>query len=370
MTFLFVSTAYGAGDKVRIFQTEKGPVKVERIISGLDTPWAMAMLPDGKLLITEREGELLLVDPAKPKKKRKVRGLPKIRSQGQGGLLDVVLDPDFASNNTIYFTFSDPGTLLSSGTAIAKAQLQTGTLPRLKNVQILYSMKNKTLGGRHFGSRIVIGPKGNLFFTIGDRGERPRAQDPFDAAGSVIRIAKDGSIPKDNPHVDGKTALPEIWSIGHRNPQGATLNDATGEVWTLAHGAAGGDEINIARAGKNYGWPTISYGRHYSGGKIGVGNSAPGMEQPIHFWDPSIAPSGFDFYNGGAIPQWQGNLFAGALKYQMLVRLEISGNKITHEERLFESEFGRIRDVRTFHDGALWFLSNDGDSGVYRVSGG
>ncbi len=366
--FLLITNGYANKDSVQIHQSEKGEIRVEKMVGGLDNPWAMAMLPDGKLLITEKEGSLWLVEPGADGKRWEVAGMPSVRSKGQGGLLDVVLDPDFEVNNTIYFTFSDYNIFFGIGTAIAKATLKLGGTPRIENLDVLFSMDKKTDSGLHFGSRIVPDLNGNLFFTIGDRGDRPRAQDPFDAAGSVIRIRTDGSVPPDNPFADGKDGLPEIWSIGHRNPQGATLNDKTGELWTLAHGARGGDEINIPMAGKNYGWPVISYGRHYSGEKIGIGTSGPGMEQPVYYWDPSIAPSGFDFYQGSAMPAWNGNLFAGALKYQILVRLEVEDNKITHEERLFSGSYGRIRDVRSFPDGGLWFLTNSGDSSVYRIS--
>ncbi|MGI9351042.1 MAG: PQQ-dependent sugar dehydrogenase, partial [Rhizobiaceae bacterium] len=275
---------------------------------------------------------------------------------------------EFVKNNKLYITFSDPDIWGSTGTAIASARLETDPIPRLADVKILFSLADKNGSRFHFGSRIVPDGKGNLFFTIGDRGTPQRSQDPFDGAGSVLRIRTDGSVPPDNPFADGKNGLPQIWSIGHRNPQGATLNDDTGEVWTLAHGAQGGDEINIPKAGKNYGWPVISYGKHYSGKKIGVGTSAPGMEQPIYYWDPSIAPSGFDFYQGNLLPQWTGNLFAGALKFELLVRLEVKDNKIVHEERLFDESYGRIRDVRAFPDGALWFLTDDSDGAIYRIT--
>ena len=229
-------------------------------------------------------------------------------------------------------------------------------------------MEKKNSSGRHFGSRIVPDGKGNLFFTIGDRGKQLRAQDPLDAAGNVMRIRTDGSIPEDNPFIETTATLPQIWSMGHRNPQGATLHPVTGKLWTQSHGARGGDEVNIPEAGKNYGWPIISYGRNYIGTQIGEGTEAPGYEQPIYYWDPSIAPSGMDFYEGDAVPAWKGNLFVGALKFETLVRLETDGEKITGEERLFEGEFGRIRDVRSFHDGALWFLTDDSDGAIYRVT--
>ena len=351
----------------QVFETEEATVRVEKIVDGVDTPWAMAMLPDGNLLVTERDGRLLWIDRNNPGDKRTVSGLPEIEVTGQGGLLDLVLDPEYLTNQTIYFTYSSPGRG-GAGTAIASAKLLIGSNPSLQNVKVLFSMEKKSRGGRHFGARIVPDGKGNLFFTIGDRGGQMRAQDAFDAAGNVLRIKSDGSVPNDNPFVESKMGLPQIWSIGHRNPQGATLHPVTGKLWTQSHGARGGDEINVPEAGKNYGWPIISYGRNYIGTKIGIGTEAPGYEQPIYYWDPSIAPSGMDFYEGGAIPAWDGNLFIGALKFQTLVRLTTNGEKIISEERLFEGEFGRIRDVRSFHDGALWFLTDDSDGAIYRVT--
>jgi len=356
--------------QVTTHQTEKATIRVERIATGLEHPWAMTMLPDGKILVTERPGRLLLVDPANGGRKTEVPGLPSIWASGQGGLLDIAADPDFAENRRVFFTFSDPAPGRGAGTAIASATFEASPSPRLTNVKILFSMANKTSGGRHFGSRIVFAPDGTVFITTGDRGDRPRAQDPFDAAGKIIRINKDGSIPADNPFADGKQALPQVWSIGHRNPQGATLNNDTGELWTLSHGARGGDEINIPEKGKNYGWPNVSFGVHYSGGKIGEGTSGPGYEQPIFYWDPSIAPSGFDFYDGDLIPQWKGNLFAGALKDQLLSRLEVDGDKITHEEQILEGNYGRIRDVKSFPDGALWLLTDDSEGELLRLTGG
>lgn len=351
----------------KTFKTEKTTINVEVIADDLVHPWGMTMLPNGKILVTERSGSLKYINP-KNGKIQNVLGAPRVRANGQGGLLDIAADPDFKNNQTVFITFSDASTPNDTGTAVASASFIETPRPRLNNVKTIYSMQKKTSAGRHFGSRIVFGKDGNLFITTGDRGDRPRAQDPFDAAGKVLRIAKDGSIPADNPFADGEKALPEIWSIGHRNPQGATLNDDTGELWTLSHGARGGDEINIPKAGKNYGWPNVSYGVHYSGGKIGEGTSAPGYEQPIYYWDPSIAPSGFDFYQGDLIPQWKGNLFAGALKDQLLSRLEVDGNNIIHEEQILEGDYGRIRDVRSFPDGALWLLTDDSEGMLLRIS--
>lgn len=353
--------------EIRKFKTEKATIKVTEITSDLEFPWGMAMLPDGSILVTERDGILKQVDP-KTGKIKTVSNVPEVWANGQGGLLDIVADPDFTANQRIFFTYSDPDGKGGAGTAIASARFVSGNSTALADVKTLFTMEKPTPAGRHFGSRIVIARDGTLFITTGDRGDRPRAQDPFDTAGKVLRINPDGSIPDDNPFRDGKNALPQIWSTGHRNPQGATLNDETGEVWTLSHGARGGDEINIPKAGKNYGWPEISYGVHYSGGKIGQGTSAPGYEQPIYYWDPSIAPSGFDFYQGDLIAQWKGNLFAGALKDRLLSRLEVRGGKIVHEEQILVDAYGRIRDVRSFPDGALWLLTDDSEGKLLRIT--
>ena len=340
-------------------KTELLNINVETIRKGLKSPWGMEMLPDGQLLVTLKSGKMKLISPENPKTDIEVKNLPKVLSVGQGGLLDIALDKDFTTNNRIFLTASIAGPEKLGGTAVFSAILKTGNQPALENTKQIFAVEDKTSGGRHFGSRIVIANDGTLFITIGDHGEMERAQDPFDTAGSVIRINVDGSVPEDNPFKDGVKALPQIWSIGHRNAQGAALNPETGKLWTLSHGAKGGDEINQPEAGKNYGWPTISYGRHYWGEKIGIGTSAPGMEQPVYYWDPSIAPSGLDFYHGNLMPQWGNNLFAGALKYKMLVRLEVKDGKIVHEEQMLKNAYGRIREVRSFPDGALWLLAND-----------
>ncbi|MEM7206649.1 MAG: PQQ-dependent sugar dehydrogenase [Pseudomonadota bacterium] len=332
------------------------------ISDDLNKPWGMAFLPDGSILVTEKSGNLRRV--LNGETSAAFSGVPEVRDGGQGGLLDIALDPDFENSSLIFLTFSEPewgG--LQSGTAVARARLdlQKGAL---RDVDIIFSMNKKSSGGRHFGSRIRFAADDTLFVTIGDRGAKNRAQDPFDHAGTVIRLNRDGSIPQDNPFADGVNALPEIWSIGHRNPQGAAIHPQTGKLWTLSHGAAGGDEINIPKAGRNYGWPQISYGTHYSGASFPRGASAEGMEQPVYYWDPSIAPSGFDFYFSDAplIPDWNGSLFAGALKGRYLSRLILDGDTIVAEERYFEGELGRIRDVRSGPDGALWLLT-DGPSG-------
>ena len=342
------------------FETSAGPVNVVSVVGDLDQPWAVAFLPDGGFLITERDGVLLRVTPGGDR--TEISGVPDVRAQGQGGLLDVVLDPGFAENNTLYLSYSEPDGLFSARTSVAKARLSGS---RLEAVEVIFRQTPSTSGGRHFGSRIVPDGKGHLFITTGDRGDRPEAQNPNSHIGKVIRIRDDGSVPADNPFVGGG-ALPETWSIGHRNAQGAAL-DADGFLWTVSHGAAGGDEVNRPAPGLNYGWPVISYGTHYSGGKIGKGTRLEGLEQPVWYWDPSIAPSGMAIYSGKLWPQWAGHIFVGSLKFDMVTRLARDGGVIGGEEQLFPGEFIRIRDVREGPDGAIWFLAV-GDGALYRMS--
>ncbi len=347
--------------------TDLVTVKSEAVVTGLDHPWGLDFLPDGSTLVTERAGRLFLLEPDGTL--RKVAGLPKIAVGGQGGLLDVAVSPDFETDAMIYFSFSQSGKR-GAGTAVARARFVSADgKPGLERVETIFSMERKTNAGQHFGSRLVFHPDGTLFVTTGDRGDRDRAQDFFDHAGAVIRINPGGSVPADNPFSDGKSALPEIWSKGHRNPQGAIYDPVTKSLWTVEHGARGGDELNRPQAGKNYGWPVISYGRHYSGFKIGAGTEAPGYEQPIWYWDPSIAPSGLAVYDGDMFPEWYGDFLVGALKFRLLVRLDREGqDKIIGEERMFERQFGRIRDVNIAPDGSIWLLTDEKDGAIIRLS--
>ncbi len=348
-----------------VFETSAGPVRAEVVAGGLEHPWAIAFLPDGRLLVTERPGRLRVIgvdgSAGEP-----VSGVPEVWNNGQGGLLDVALAPDFAESGRLYLSYSEPGDG-GAGTAVMAATLElSGNTGQLTGREVIFRMNNFTGRGQHFGSRIVVAGDGNLWVTLGERGQGDRAQDPFDLAGGVVRIAPDGSIPADNPFASGEQGDPAFWSIGHRNPQGATLS-SDGELWTVEHGAQGGDEINKPQAGLNYGWPVISYGEHYGGGEIGEGTSAPGYEQPVHYWDPSIAPSGLDFYDGELFPEWQGDLLVGALKFQLVARLDMEGDEVVNEERLFEGAFGRIRDVRTGPGGGIYLATDQADGEIIRI---
>lgn len=334
---------------------------VTPIVTGLDEPWGIDHLPDGSLLITEKEGRVLLWQEGRT---RTLDGAPDVVARGQGGLLDVTVARDFATSRTVFFSYSKRQNG-GAGTALAAAQLSADGA-RLENFRVLFEIAAGSSGGRHFGSRVVEAMDGTLFMTIGDRGDRPAAQDRSNHIGTIIRVNRDGSVPADNPFVGETGAQPEIWSYGHRNPQGAGL-DAQGRLWTAEHGARGGDEVNLIRKGGNYGWPVISYGRHYSGGKIGEGVSKPGMLQPASYWDPSIAPSGLLVYRGDMFPQWQGDMFVGSLKDDYISRLEVSGETTREVANISNSATERVRDIIEAEDGSIWFISV-GNGTVYRMA--
>ena len=323
------------------------------------------MLPDGGYLVSEKAGTLRLIRNGKVS--APIAGVPDVATEGQAGLLDLALAPDFATSRTLYFTYSAPGDG-GAGTALGKARLsEDGT--RLEKPTRLFVMNRLTPAGQHFGSRIAIARDGSLFFGIGDRGEGDRAQDPRDHAGAILHINPDGTPHADNPFLGTASGLPEIWSTGHRNPQGLTIDPKDGTLLTAEHGARGGDEINMPRPGLNYGWPRVSYGRHYSGAEFELGSSAEGFEPPLYYWDPSIAPGAITVYRGAMFPEWDGNLIVAALKFQLLARLERDENgAVVSEERLFDGEFGRIRDVIVAPDGALLLLTDEADGALLRVS--
>jgi aldose sugar dehydrogenase len=343
-----------------------GALLVETVASGLEHPWGLAFLPDGRMLVTERPGRLRLVS-AGGQVSQPLVGLPRIAARGQGGLLDVVIDPGFAENRQIYLAFAEPRENNAAATAVVKARLNlAGTA--LEAVTPIFQQQPAGNTGRHFGSRLVFGRDGTLFISTGDRGNMEMsAQDPATHIGKIIRIRTDGSVPADNPFVGRAGYRPEIWSMGHRNPQGAALHPTTGALWTIEHGARGGDEINIPQKGLNYGWPVITYGIDYSGRKIGEGQSKPGLEQPVHYWDPSIAPSGALFYTADRYRGWRGSLFTGGLAGQVLMRVTLDGNKVTGEERLLREISERIRDVRQGPDGLIYLLTDATNGRILRL---
>ncbi|MGR3759417.1 PQQ-dependent sugar dehydrogenase [Roseobacteraceae bacterium NS-SX3] len=339
--------------------SSQGPLRLTRMADGFDVPWGFAFLPEGGFLVTERAGRLYHVRDGR---KQRVSGVPRVAADGQGGLLDVMIPRDFTRSRQVYLTFAKRQGR-GAGTALAVGQLSRdrGTLT---GVRVIFEAAAGATGGRHFGSRVEEAPDGTLFMTVGERGNRKSAQNLALHQGSVVRINRDGSIPAGNPFVRTHGAQPQIWSYGHRNPQGLAV-DLSGRIWVAEHGARGGDEVNLIRKGANYGWPVISYGRHYSGAKIGEGTSKPGMEQPAWYWDPSIAPSGMIIYSGRMWPSWRGSFFVGSLKFGMISRL--SGGPLKEVERLQNARTGRVRDLQEAADGSIWFASET-EGAIYRIS--
>ena len=356
-------------------QPTAAPVKAITVAQGLENPWAMAFLPEGRFLVTERPGRLRVVE-ADGRLSPPVAGLPPVAAGGQGGLLDVVLDSGFAANRTVYVCYSEPAGDGTSGnsTALARARLSDDRT-RLEDVRVIFSQRPKVASRLHFGCRIVEAmkggrPDGTLFLALGERFSRMQdAQTLDNHHGKVVRVAKDGRVPPDNPFVGRPGALPEIWSYGHRNPQGATLGP-DGRLWMHEHGPQGGDEINRPEPGLNYGWPVITFGEQYGGGPIGAGITAKaGMEQPLHHWTPSIAPSGMAFLASDRYgPAWRGSLFVGSLKFQFLNRVELSGTRVVGEERLLSDLGERIRDVRQGPDGYLYVLTDNAKGRLLRLA--
>jgi glucose/arabinose dehydrogenase len=342
----------------------KAAVRVETVASGLEHPWALAFLPDGRMLVTERPGRLRIVE-RDGRVSEPLGGVPEVQARRQGGLLDVALDPHFAENRLVYLSYAEPGPGGTAGTAVARGRLGKD---RLENVRVIYQQQPKVRGANHFGSRLVFARDGTLFVTQGDRfAYRDRVQDLSASIGKIVRINPDGSVPRDNPFVGRNGARPEIWSYGHRNVQSAALHPKTGQLWTVEHGARGGDELNRPEAGKNYGWPVITYGIDYSGETIGEGTAKPGMEQPVYYWDPVIAPSGMTFYTGNAFPDWKGSIFIGSLGREVLVRLTLENGRVAREERYLGDLRERIRDVRQGPDGLLYLLTDSSDGRLLRV---
>jgi glucose/arabinose dehydrogenase len=342
----------------------KGAVDVQTIAKGLEHPWGLAFLPDKRMLVTERPGRLRIVSPD-GRVSGPLAGVPQAYASGQGGLLDVALSPGFAKDRLVYLSFAE-SIEGRRGTAIARGRLgESG----LESTQIVWRQQPKVSGSNHWGSRIVFRPDGTLFVTLGDRfSYSERAQDLATTIGKIIRINPDGSAPRDNPFVGRNDALPEIWSYGHRNVQAATLDPETGQLWTVEHGARGGDELNHPEAGKNYGWPVISYGTHYSGFKIGEGTAKTGMEQPVYYWDPVIAPSGMVVYTGDLFTGWKHNILIGSLTPGALVRLVMKDRQVAKEERYLGHLGERIRDVAQAPDGSLYLLTDARNGQILRIS--
>jgi glucose/arabinose dehydrogenase len=342
---------------------------VVQVAEGLQNPWSLAFLPDGRMLVTERPGRLRVVTDGKLSEP--VTGLPELVAAGQGGLLDVAIDPDFAKNNIVYVCYSQPKPD-ANNTAVARGRFVDGAAPRLEDVKTIYEQAPSLNSRLHFGCRLVFGRDGTLWVTQGDRSiteGRMQAQNLDSLIGKVVRINSDGSIPKDNPFVGKQGARPEIFSIGHRNIQAAAIHPTTGELWEIEHGTRGGDELNVVRKGKDYGWPTIAYGIEYRGGAITGGiQQKEGMEQPLYYWDPVIGPSGMAFYTGSLFPAWKGNLFVGGHATNDLVRLELNGEKIIGEERLLTERKERIRDVRQGPEGALYLLTDAANGKLLKLS--
>lgn len=360
--------AGGGAQAAQVFPSSAGNLAVETVAQGLVHPWGLAFLADRRMLVTERPGRMRLVgkDGALSKP---LAGVPRVFVSNQGGLLDIALDRNFAQNRTVYFSYAEP---FEGGgrTALARATLDTGETPRLTDVKVIYRQAGPASRGSHFGGRIAQGRDGNLFVSNGEHFTgRDMAQTLDNGLGKIVRITPDGKAPDDNPFAGKKDALPEIWSYGHRNPQGLAINPADGKLWEQEHGPKGGDEINIIRPGRNYGWPRVSYGVNYDGSPVGTGKAKmDGVADPVWHWTPSIAPSGMTFYTGDLFPQWKGSLFNGALKFRLLSRLELKGDTVVKEERMLEGLGERIRDVRQGPDGALYLLTDDGEGRILRVT--
>ncbi len=361
---LAFTLSYAAASEVVVPRVRSGAAdfRLVKAAGGLENPWGLAFLPDGRMLVTERPGRLLLLGASDAR--TVVAGLPRVDARGQGGLLDVAVDPAFGENRYVYLTYAAPGPNGTSGTALARARLEEN---RLAGFEVLFETPRKTSSSIHYGSRIVFGRDGSLYVSLGERGDRDRARDLGDHRGKVLRLKADGSVPPDNPFAARQGALREIFTYGHRNVQGMAVHPETGAIWAHEHGPRGGDEINVLKAGADYGWPLVTYGKEYVGGSIGEGVSKPGVEEPLLQWTPSIAPSGMAFYDGDRFPGWKGNLFVGALAGEHLRRVVLRGDRVVSEEVLLKGRIGRVRDVRQGPDGLLYLLTDERNGALYRL---
>jgi len=356
-----VATLACAPSGAETVDTKSGKVVVEDLVGGLDHPWGMAFLPDGRLLVTERAGRLRILG-ADNKLSAPLAGVPEVYVRNQGGLLDVALDPDFTTNKTIWLSYAEPG---GPGGSSAFARATLGDTA-LSDVKVVFVQQPKVSGGGHYGGRIVFTKSGHVFLTTGDRQKLDPAQDLESHLGKLIRLNRDGTVPKDNPFIGRSDVKPEIWSYGHRNIQGAAIDPATGTLWTIEFGPKGGDELNRPEPGKNYGWPLVSWGNHYDGGDIPDPPTRPDLTDAVKYWNPVISPSGMIFYTGAKFPQWKGNLLISGLSSESLTRLKIEGNKVTEEERIAMGE--RIRDVEQAPDGSIYVATDESDGHIWRLS--
>lgn len=348
------------------FRTDKVEVIVETVARNLENPWGLTFLPDGRMLVTERPGRLRVAD-ADGTLSEPIRGVPQVAARGQGGLLDVALDPNFAQNRLVYLSYAEDRGEGRAGTSVARGRLDQNATA-LEDLQVIFRQDPAHTGNNHWGSRLVFDREGNLFVTLGDRFDlRNQAQNPANHLGKIVRIKPSGGAAAGNPFLNREDARAEIWSLGHRNLQSAALHPTTGDLWTVEHGARGGDEVNIPQKGRNYGWPVISYGVDYSGAKIGEGSRKEGLEQPVYYWDPSIAPSGMAFYTGDQFPAWRGSVLVGALAGKLVSRLETDGNRVTGEERMLQQLGERIRDVRQGPDGLVYLLTDSRSGRILRM---
>jgi glucose/arabinose dehydrogenase len=346
----------------QVLRSAKGSYTLRMLTLDLEQPWGMTFLPDGRLLITERPGRLRIFANGRLER-APVGGLPRVYARGQGGLLDICLHPDFARNSVLYLTYSGEGEG-GAATVLARAEFRNNAL---QGVQRIFEALPRTSGGLHFGSRVVFDRAGLLYVTCGERYQMQRAQNLADLGGKVVRLRDDGSVPPDNPFVGREGARPEIFTYGHRNPQGMAMHPVTGRIWEIEHGPRGGDELNLLKAGANYGWPRATHGIDYSGSTISPNRSLPGMEDPVRVWVPSISPSGLAFYTGDRFPGWKGSVFTGALSDNALIRIELDGDRYVGEERLLVDLLPYIRDVRQGPDGLLYLVTHTDSGGLYRL---
>src|SRR4051794_17899956 len=350
------------GRAQEVLRSAKANLRLVTLSRGLVQPWSMAFLPDGRMLITERPGRLRIFANGKLEP-TPLAGVPKVAATGQGGLLDVCLHPNFAQNRVLYLSYSGEGAG-GNATTVARAELGDGGL---RGLQVIFEALPRAPGGLHFGSRIVFDRAGLMYVSTGERYNRPRAQNLGDLGGKIVRLRDDGTVPPDNPFVGRPAARPEIFTWGHRNPQGLALHPATGKVWEVEHGPKGGDELNPLKGGANYGWPLATHGIDYDGSIISPNRSLPGMEDPIRFWVPSISPCGLCFYTGDKFPGWKGSLFTGGLSAYALFRIELDGERYVGEERVIERHLPYIRDVRQGADGLLYLVTHSDDGGLFRL---